>query len=132
MIQAMSQDQSKLNNSIEQYQGTAEELEAELVKAFHKLRKKTNKEIWKPLASLESKDDVPRLDDVVREIHENIDRLQEFNPEEMNKSFWDKVKRSIRKFVKCTFPALTNFMIATKDAQSVSEHGVYLNTLTLE
>jgi hypothetical protein len=119
----MSQDQSKLRNSINQYQLTAEDLEAELVKAFHKLRNKTGKELWKPLNSLRTKDDVPNLDNVVNEVHENIERLHGFDPEKKSKCLYDKVKRGINKFVKCTFPALKNFMIATKNAQSVSEHG---------
>jgi hypothetical protein len=118
----MSQHQSNLSHSIDQYQQAAEDLEAELVKAFHKLRKKTGRELWKPLNSLQSKDDVPILVDVVKELHENIEKLREFNYEENSKRLWDKVKRGINKFVKCTAPALTNFMIATKDAQSVSEH----------
>ena len=98
------------------------DLEAELVKAFHKLRNKTGKEIWKPLNSLRKKDDLPKLDDVLKEVHENIERLRGFDPEKKSKHLWDKVKRGINKFAKCTLPALRNFMIATKDAQSVSEH----------
>lgn len=119
----MSQDQSRLTISIDQYQQTAEEMEAELVKAFHKLKKKTGKEVWKPLDSLQSKDDIPKLDDVIKEVHENIERLRGFDQEKKSKRVWDKVQRGISKFVRRTLPALTNFMIATKDAQSVSEHG---------
>ena len=119
----MSQDQSKLIHSIEQYQQTAKGLEAELVKAFRKLgKKKTGTELWKPLSSLQSKDHVPKLDDVIKEVHEKVEKLREFDHEEKSKRLWDKVKRGINKFVKCTLPALTNVMIATKDAQSVS-HG---------
>jgi len=118
----MSQDQSTLSYSIGQYQHTAEDLEAELVKAFHKLSKKTGMKLWKPLSSLQSKDDVPKLDDVVKEVHENVEKLRKFDDKEKIKSRWDKVKGGISKFVKCTLPALKNFIIATKDAQSVIEH----------
>jgi hypothetical protein len=123
MIKTMSQDQSKLSNSIDQYQQAAEDLEAELVKAFHKLKNKTGKEPWKPLNSLRNKDDVPKLDDVVKDVHENIERLRGFDPEKKSNRLWDKVKRGINKFVRYTHPGLMNFMITTKDAQSVSEHG---------
>src|SRR5438552_1679109 len=119
----MSQYQSKLSNSIDRYQQAAEELEAELVKAFHKLRRKTGKELWKPLNCLQNKEDIPSLDDVVKEIHENIESLRGFDPEEKSKRLWDRVKKGISKFVKRTLPALSNFMIATKDAQSVRESG---------
>ena len=121
----MSEYQSKLSNSIDQYQQAAEDLEAELVKAFHKLRRKTGQELWKPPNCLQSKDDVPRLDDVIKEVHDNIERLRGSDSEKTSTHLWDKFKRSLSKFVKQTLPALTNFMIATKDAaaQSVSEHG---------
>lgn len=119
----MSHYESRLRNSIDKYQQAAEDLEAELVKAFHKLRKKTGKELWRPLNCLQNKDDVPKLYDVIKEINENIERLRWFDPEENSKRPWDKVKRGISKFVRNTLPALTNFMIATKDAQSVNEHG---------
>jgi hypothetical protein len=119
----MSQDRSKLSDSIKQYQQSAEDLEAELVKAFHKLSKKIGREVWKPSGSLQCKDDVPRLDHVIKEVHENIEKLREFDHEEKSKRLWDKVKRGINKFIKCTLPALKNLIIATKGAQSVSEHG---------
>ena len=120
---SMSRGQPRLTVSINEYQETAEDLEAELVKAFHKLRQKTNKEPWKPLQSLRSKDDVPKLNDVIKEVHENIEKLSHaFDPQTKSKGRWDKVKSGINKFVQGTIPALRNFMIATKDAQSVSEH----------
>jgi len=119
----MSQDQPKLTVSINEYRETAEDLEAELVKAFQKLRQKTNKEPWKPLHSLRSKDDVPKLDDVIKEVHETVEKLRHaFDPQTKSKRTWDKVKSGFTKFVQGTTPALKNFMIATKDAQSVSEH----------
>jgi hypothetical protein len=118
----MLQDQSKLSYSIDQYQLTAEDLEAELVKAFHKLSKKTGMKLWKPLNSLQSKDDVPKLDDVVKEVHENVEKLRKFDDKEKSNSRWDKVKGGISKFVKCTLPALKNFLMATTGAESVSEH----------
>jgi hypothetical protein len=46
-IQAMLQHQSKLCNSIDQYQQAAEDLEAELVKTFHELSKKNGMRPWK-------------------------------------------------------------------------------------
>jgi septal ring factor EnvC (AmiA/AmiB activator) len=119
-IQAMAQNQSKRRNSITEYQKTAKSLEAELVKAFEKLNKRIDKELWKPL---NSKDDIPKLDDVIKEIHENIERLHALDPEEKSKSLYDKVKRGINQFVKWTLPALKNFIIATENAQSVSKHG---------
>jgi hypothetical protein len=118
----MSQDQSKLTHSIDQYQQAAEDLEAELVKAFHKLSKKTGMN-WTPPNPLQSKDDVPTLDDVVKDVHEKVEKLRKFDHEEKSERLWDKVKSGINKFVKRTLPALTNFMIATKGVQSVSEHG---------
>lgn len=121
-IQAMSQDQTKLSNSIDQYQQAAVELKAELMKAFHKLRNRTGKELWKSLNSLQSKDDIPKLDVVLKDVHENIKRLRAFYPEEKSKRLWDKFKRAINKFVKYTLPALTNFMVTTKDLQTVSEY----------
>jgi hypothetical protein len=119
----MSQDQSRLSLSIEQYQQAADDLEAELVKAFHKLSKKTGMKIWKPLNSLQSQDDIPKLDNIIKEVQEKVEKLREFDHDEKSKRLWDKVKRGFNKCVKCTYPALKNFMTATKDAQSVSEPG---------
>jgi hypothetical protein len=82
----MSQARSKLTNSIDQYQQTAEDLEAELVKAFHKLKKRTGKELWKPLSSLQNKHDAPKLNDVVKEVHENIERLRGFDHEKKERA----------------------------------------------
>jgi len=121
----MSQDQPtvRVRVSINEYQETAEVLEAELVKAFDKLRQKTSKEPWKPLRSLRTKDDVPKLEDVIKDVYENIEKLSRaFDSQTKNKHLWDKVKSGINKFVQWTIPALRNFMIATKDAQTVSEH----------
>jgi hypothetical protein len=119
----MSQDTSRLTDSIDQYVQTAEDLEAELVKAFHKPSKKTGKTLWKPLKSLQNKDDIPKLDDIVKEVHENVEKLREFDREGKSKHPWDTLKRGFNKFVRSTFPALKNFIIATKNAQSVSTHG---------
>lgn len=121
LFQAMSQDQSKLSHSIDQYQQAAEDLDAELYKAFQKLSRKTGTKLWKPSQSLQREDDVPKLDDAVKEIYEKLEELREFDHEQKSKYLWNKVKRGINKFVKCTIPALKNFMIATKDLQSVSE-----------
>ena len=120
---SMSQDQPKLTASIKEYQETAKALEAELVKAFRKLRQNTSKEPWKLLHSLQSKYDVPKLDDVIKEVYQNIEKLScAFDSQTKSKCPWDKVKSGINKFVEWTIPALRNFMIATRDAQSVSEH----------
>jgi hypothetical protein len=69
------------------------------------------------IAKLRSKDDFPKIVDVVKEVHENIEKLREFDPEEKSKCLWVKVKRGINKFMRCTHQGLTNFMIATKDVQ---------------
>ena len=119
-IQPTSQDQSKLSHSINRYQQTAKDLEDELVQAFKKLRKKTGIKIWEPLKPLQTKDDVPNLNDIVKDVHENIEKLRKLNYEEKSKGLWGKFKRGIGKFVGYTLPALSNFIIATKDAQSVS------------
>ena len=112
--------QSQLHRSIDQYQNAAKGLQNELVKAFDKLSKKADIKPWKPLNSLEL-ENIPRLDDVLRELHENIEKLGQFDHKEKTKGLvWDKAKRGINKFVEWTLPALTNFMVATKDAQSVS------------
>jgi len=119
-IPAISQYQSKLGHSISQYQQTAKDLEAELVSAFHTLSKKTGMKLWEPLKSLQNKDDIPKLNDIINDAHENIEKLRNFNYEGKSKPQWEKVKRGINKFVNYTLPALSNFLIATKDTQSVS------------
>jgi hypothetical protein len=122
----MPQDQPRLTHSIKQYQHTAKELNAELIKAFNKFSKKTGTKPLKPLLnSLQSKHDVPKLDDIIKEIYENVEKLRGLDRKEEEKKKkskhpWDKFKDGISKFVKCTFPALTSFLTATKDAQSVS------------
>ena len=122
MTPAISQDQSNFHKSINQYYDFAVDLKAELVKAFHWLRNKTGKEFWKPLDSLQLKDDIPKLDGVIKKVYKNIENLCVFDPNEKSKHLLNKLKRSVDKFVKYILPAWKNFMIATKSIQSVSEH----------
>jgi predicted RNase H-like nuclease (RuvC/YqgF family) len=124
----MSQDESKLHNAVKKYQKAAENLEKELRKRF---KKKPDKELWKPLDSLKSRHDIPKLDDAAKELHKNIDKLRGFGAEE-SKSQWDKLRGILNKFVKGTLPALTNFLIATKDAQAVSEHKVAIAYVAID
>ena len=105
----MSRDQSKLSYSIDQYQQAAKDLETKLVKAFHKLSKKTGRKPWTSLNFLQSKDDVPKLDDVDKEVHENVEKLREFYHEGKSKCLWDQVKTGINKFVKCTLLVFDEF-----------------------
>jgi len=55
------------------------------VKAFHKPKKKSGKEVWTPPNPL-SENSVPKLEDVVKEVHENIKKLSDaFDPESKSK-----------------------------------------------
>jgi hypothetical protein len=115
----MSEDQSKLRDAVERYKLAAESLEDELIQVFNAHRRKTREKLWEPLNSIQSEEDIPTLDEVVKEVGENIDRLAGFQQKKENRSTWDKIKSGLGKFAKCTVPVLTNFMIATKDAQQV-------------